>query len=54
MRFWDTSALLPLYVKEPEADALVWAGNQTANLEFACLDHRLREAASREGSQVVP
>ena len=36
------------------AAALVWSGGQTASLEFVCLDHRLREAASREGFLVVP
>ena len=36
------------------AAGLVWAGSQTASLEFVCLDHRLREAAYREGFQVVP
>lgn len=36
------------------AAALVWAGSQTASLKFVCLDLRLREAASREGFQVVP
>jgi predicted nucleic acid-binding protein len=36
------------------AAALIWAGSQTASLEFVCLDHRLREAAYREGFQVVP
>lgn len=36
------------------AAALVWAGSQTTSLEFVCLDHRLREAAAREGFQVIP
>ncbi|MCA9471070.1 MAG: type II toxin-antitoxin system VapC family toxin [Nitrospirales bacterium] len=36
------------------AAALVWSGHQTANVEFVCLDHRLREAAYREGFQVLP
>ena len=36
------------------AAALVWAGSQTTSLEFVCLDHRLREAAAREGFQVLP
>ncbi len=36
------------------AAALVWAGSQTPNLEFVCLDHRLREAAAREGFRVIP
>jgi uncharacterized protein len=36
------------------AAALVWAGNQTPNLEFVCLDLRLRDAAAREGFQVIP
>jgi len=36
------------------AAALVWAGSQTASLNFVCLDLRLREAASREGFQVIP
>ena len=36
------------------AAALVWAGSQTTNLEFVCLDHRLCEAAFREGFQILP
>ena len=36
------------------AAALVWAGSQTTSLEFVCLDQRLREAAAREGFQVIP
>ncbi len=36
------------------AAALVWAGSQIPSLEFVCLDHRLREAAAREGFQVIP
>lgn len=36
------------------AAALVWSGSQTTSLEFVCLDHRLREAAAREGFQVIP
>ncbi|MEX2492211.1 MAG: type II toxin-antitoxin system VapC family toxin [Nitrospirales bacterium] len=36
------------------AAALVWSGGKTASLEFLCLDQRLREAASREGFQIVP
>ncbi len=36
------------------AAALVWAGSQIPSLEFVCLDQRLREAASREGFQVIP
>lgn len=36
------------------AAALVWAGSQVPSLEFVCLDHRLREAAAREGFQVIP
>ena len=35
------------------AAALVWSGGQTTSLEFVCLDHRLREAASREGFFVI-
>ena len=36
------------------AAALVLAGSQIPNLEFVCLDQRLREAAAREGFQVIP
>jgi predicted nucleic acid-binding protein len=36
------------------AAALVWAGSQIPSLEFVCLDQRLREAAAREGFQVIP
>ena len=31
------------------AAALIWTGQQATNLGFVCLDHRLREAAYREG-----
>ncbi|MDR4494436.1 MAG: hypothetical protein R3B74_08435 [Nitrospirales bacterium] len=36
------------------AAALVWAGSQIPRLEFVCFDLRLREAATREGFQVIP
>ncbi|GJL53387.1 MAG: hypothetical protein NPIRA02_05190 [Nitrospirales bacterium] len=36
------------------AAALVWSGRQTTYSGFVCLDHRLREAARREGFQVLP
>ncbi len=36
------------------AASLVWSGGQTRNLGFVCLDHRLKEAAYREGFQVFP
>lgn len=36
------------------AGALVWAGHRPSGLGFLCLDQRLREAALREGFEVLP
>ena len=36
------------------AAAIVWANGQATGHEFVCLDHRLREAAQREGFTVLP
>jgi len=36
------------------AAALVWADDTPAGEAFVCLDDRLREAAGREGFQVLP
>ncbi|MBI2564277.1 MAG: type II toxin-antitoxin system VapC family toxin [candidate division NC10 bacterium] len=36
------------------AAALVWAGGRVTHHEFVCLDQRLREAAQREGFEVLP
>lgn len=36
------------------AAALVWAGKSPAELSFACLDRRLRDAAHREGFGILP
>jgi uncharacterized protein len=36
------------------AAALVWAEHQPRGLGFVCLDDRLREAAYREGFEVLP
>lgn len=36
------------------AGALVWAEHRPAGLSFVCLDQRLREAALREGFEVLP
>ncbi|MFA6107807.1 MAG: PIN domain-containing protein [Candidatus Latescibacterota bacterium] len=36
------------------AAALVWAEHDPAGMGFVCLDERLREAARREGFQVLP
>jgi predicted nucleic acid-binding protein len=36
------------------AAALVWADDSPAGEAFVCLDDRLREAASREGFEVLP
>ncbi|MBL8726163.1 MAG: PIN domain-containing protein [Planctomycetes bacterium] len=36
------------------AAALVWARNDPSGHCFVCLDERLREAAGREGFQVLP
>ena len=33
---------------------LIWCGERTAGAEFVCLDSRLREAAGREGFDVLP
>ena len=34
--------------------ALVWVGGHPTTHEFVCFDHRLRDAASREGFIVLP
>jgi predicted nucleic acid-binding protein len=36
------------------AAALVWAKGHAAGHQFICLDHKLREAAKREGFTVIP
>lgn len=36
------------------AAAIVWANGQASGHEFVCLDHRLRDAAQREGFTVLP
>lgn len=36
------------------AAALVWCRERTAGAGFVCLDGRLREAAGREGFEVLP
>jgi predicted nucleic acid-binding protein len=36
------------------AAALVWAGGNPEEHGFVCLDHRLREAAVREGFRLLP
>jgi len=36
------------------AAALVWCREQTSGARFVCLDNRLREAARREGFEVLP
>ena len=36
------------------AAAIIWANGQASGHEFVCLDHRLREAAQREGFTVLP
>jgi predicted nucleic acid-binding protein len=36
------------------AAALVLAEDNTASIEFLCLDDRLRDAASREGFRILP
>jgi len=36
------------------AAALVWSGDAAAGEEFVCLDDRLRDAARREGFEVLP
>ena len=66
MRFWDTSAIIPLLLNEPYSVALRAAdsvqlsaalfGSEEigAPLEFVCLDRRLRGAAMMEGLLPVP
>ena len=34
--------------------AIIWANGQASRHEFVCLDHRLCEAAQREGFTVLP
>ncbi|MBN1615648.1 MAG: type II toxin-antitoxin system VapC family toxin [Deltaproteobacteria bacterium] len=34
--------------------ALTWAGKQPRGHAFVCLDHRLRDAARKEGFQIMP
>jgi hypothetical protein len=36
------------------AAALLWSRGRTRDRVFVCLDHRLRDAAGREGFRVVP
>lgn len=36
------------------AAGLLWADGRSARHDFVCLDQRLREAAQREGFQVLP
>jgi predicted nucleic acid-binding protein len=36
------------------ASAIVWANGQASSHELVCLDHRLREAAQREGFTLLP
>ena len=36
------------------AAGLLWAGGRAARHQFVCLDPRLREAAQREGFQILP
>jgi hypothetical protein len=36
------------------AAGLIWANGRTARHQFVCLDQRLREAAQREGFEVLP
>ena len=36
------------------AAALSWCGEKPAGAGFVCLDQRLREAAQREGFEVLP
>jgi hypothetical protein len=36
------------------AAALVWTGEAAAGEAFVCLDERLRDAARREGFEVLP
>jgi hypothetical protein len=51
VRFWGTSAIVPLLVSEPAA--LLWSRGETQELELVCLDLRLREAALREGFRLL-
>lgn len=48
MKFWDTSALLPLL-----AAALIVSENDPESIEFVCLGQRLNQAAAREGFRIM-
>ncbi len=65
MKFWDTSAILPLLVDEPQtkamvglmgddpAAAVVLADFEPRTLPLVTLDDRLAAAARREGFEVL-
>jgi uncharacterized protein with PIN domain len=69
VRYWDTSALVPLLFAEPRTEAMqallsddaaqlaaaiVVAPEERTTLGFVCLDARLSEAAEREGLEPIP
>ena len=54
MRFWDSSALVPLLVSETTTNSLEWAQGNPLGREIVCLDDRLRQAAQQEGFTVTP
>ena len=49
MRFWDTSAVVPIRVQETG-----WCGQHPAGQDFVTFDKRLRDASHREGFAVLP
>jgi predicted nucleic acid-binding protein len=58
LRFWDSSAVIPLLISEPKtrvATALLAASEERlADLPFVTLDDRLADAARKEGFPVLP
>jgi hypothetical protein len=57
MKFWDSSAIVPLCVEETATDRALALANQDPErrppaLEVVTLDDRLRQAALKEGFRV--
>lgn len=52
MRFWDSSAVVPLLVAQGAA-AVVLAEHDLSTVEVVCLDDRLTAALRREGFGVI-
>ena len=56
MRYWDSSAIVPLIVGEnllSKAAAMVVRDGYGASLSFVCCDDRLQLAAEKEGLDVL-